>query len=225
MNDNFTGQSLFAAPENNISRNAGLRQFSVTNKSDTRLQLCSSQMLDARREGNGAYATKNKIRYSRIGQKHNLNAEKTIEMEINENVTNSELNATSVNAKNLSEITSDIVCQRKYFLDNQTMQRLQQIILLGVATGSMPWKWNKKTCRIDKWGPRFEKMWRIFWIISTVQNFLIAIFQVRTIWRIIGLVETYRQAFQLSLSVFRSMYNLGMKFFAFYYHDMVSSFS
>lgn len=89
---------------------------------------------------------------------------------------------------------------RPYFLDKTTMTRLKQILLLAMCSGTVPWRFNKKTHQIDKWSPTLEKLWKFQWFFVTIQTTLLTGFQFYSfISRVEHEIKTYREVFMNSV--------------------------
>lgn len=98
---------------------------------------------------------------------------------------------------------SEYIKARPYFLDKTTMTRLKQILLLAICSGTVPWRFNKRTHQIDKWSPIFEKLWKFQWFFVTIQTFLLTGFQFYSfINRVEHDIKTYREVFMNSVSVY-----------------------
>lgn len=99
--------------------------------------------------------------------------------------------------------TSEYKKDRPYFLDKTTMTRLKQILMLAQASGTVPWRFNKETHRIDKWSPFFERLWKIQWFFVTIQTACLTCFQFYSfISRVETEIKTYREVFMNSVSVY-----------------------
>lgn len=90
---------------------------------------------------------------------------------------------------------------RSHFLSKLTMKRLQQVVLLGATSGSVPWRWNKKECRIEKWNYVAEKLWWLQWYIMSTKAFLLALFNIYVFTQQISQATLYRQVFMSSNAV------------------------
>ncbi len=214
--DNFTGRDLFVDPRRRDVSNTPKKPFSVCTVSDTRLQLSSSVLLQNQRDLNSAKSTISRYSHFSVTSDPNLNAEITVDMEFNDNGTYSEL-------QEYNQTPRDKVNQREHFLDNQTMQLFQQVIFLAMVTGALPWKWNRKTCRIEKYGPMLYKIWWFTWIWGTIINIAIGVYLIHTLLRVVKVAETYRQAFQLCLSGCKAVYALCLRIYLFIYKEPVSA--
>lgn len=99
--------------------------------------------------------------------------------------------------------TAEYKKDRPYFLDKTTMTRLKQILLLAICSGTVPWRFNSKTHRIDKWSPILEKMWKFQWFFVTIQTACLTCFQFYSfISRVETEIKTYREVFMNSVSVY-----------------------
>lgn len=118
--------------------------------------------------------------------------------------------------------TSD---NRSHLLDNSTVNRLRQLLILGACSGAFPWTWNKKEYRIDKWRPLFEKLWNVQWFFVTIQTACITVFQFYSfIHRVQGQNKTYREVFMNSFSVYWYVCCVYFNVNMFIYKDRVKIF-
>jgi hypothetical protein len=51
---------------------------------------------------------------------------------------------------------------RPILLSELAMNRLNYIMTLGVFSFTFPWKWNKETYQIEKWGKRWKACGKLF---------------------------------------------------------------
>lgn len=79
---------------------------------------------------------------------------------------------------------------RPYFLDKQTMARLQQTVTLGILCVAFPWKWNKQQARIGMWSPPLLKVWRVLWTLFVLQTTCLTIYQVYSFVKHLNVKET-----------------------------------
>lgn len=83
------------------------------------------------------------------------------------------------------------------------MARLKQLLLLGTASLTFPWIWNRKEHRIDRWRPNLEKIWVGIWVLVTLQTSFITAFQFYSFYtRVATGSKSYREIFQNSFSVY-----------------------
>jgi len=93
--------------------------------------------------------------------------------------------------------------KRPFFLNKKTMNRLRQLLLLGMTSGAFPWTWNKKTNRIDKWSPGMERWWYYMWAVTTVQTSILTGFQIYSFFaRMTTGDKSYREIFMMSFSFY-----------------------
>ncbi len=100
------------------------------------------------------------------------------------------------------------IINREYFLDQQKMQRLKQLIWLGTFTGSFPWKWNSKTNQIERWGLFIEKLWRVQWFLVTIRTCVLTGFQLYAFSNAVKHSKTYRAALQSGFIFLWYSYNV-----------------
>lgn len=98
---------------------------------------------------------------------------------------------------------TDEALARPYLLDATVMTRLKQLLLLGKTSGAFPWSWDKRTHRINRWSPGWEKVWVVVWAFVTVQTVFLTGFQFYSFFARVGAGnKTYREVFMNSLSVY-----------------------
>ncbi|XP_035707949.1 uncharacterized protein LOC118435675 isoform X1 [Folsomia candida] len=105
--------------------------------------------------------------------------------------------------------------------------RLRNIILLGVASFSFPWRYNTKTHRVDLFIPFFTKLWRVIWYLSVIQSAGITVFQVYSFsTRMGGTDETgsWRPVFMSSFSVLWYCYSLSLSATMFWYGEAMRNY-
>ncbi|CAL8128905.1 unnamed protein product [Orchesella dallaii] len=108
--------------------------------------------------------------------------------------------------------------ERPYFLDQTTMARLRQIILLGIFSGTFPWTWNSKKHRVDRWSPGWEKLWNVQWFFVTLQTGILTLFQFYPMYKTVEEhAITHRKIFMLSVNIFvyacAMCFNVNMYFY------------
>lgn len=122
-----------------------------------------------------------------------------------------------------SQKTPETCHNRPYFLDNSTMSRLKQIISLATCSGTVPWRFNTKSHKIDRWSPSLEKLWRLQWYFITLQTVCLTVYQFYSfISRIKNLQEhSNRELFMASVSVYWYVCAVYFNMNMFIYEDKV----
>ncbi|CAL8132912.1 unnamed protein product [Orchesella dallaii] len=158
----------------------------------------------------------NKLRVTRNPIFHMENQENNYEEEVNDHY--------DVEKAPNAEILG--VADRPYFLDKQTITRLRQVLLLGMFSGTFPWRWNARTHRVDKWSPAWEKSWKILWAIHFIQTSVLTLYQCYFLIKSIpkGPNATYRKFFMGFISwvwyFFATIFNINI----FIYQDRIRSY-
>ncbi|ODM90022.1 Glucose 1,6-bisphosphate synthase [Orchesella cincta] len=184
--DNFDARTIFSDKSPNDQPN----HFKINTGPDTRIRMSYLHELgDHQLTKSGKRATRDPAFHLEEGE----NEEDEDEQARPPNI------PTYIPMKTREEYIKD----RPYFLDKTTMTRLKQILILGMFSGTFPWKWNSKTHRIDKWSPTFEKLWNFQWFFVTIQTALLTGFQFYSfISRLETDIKTYREVFMNSVSVY-----------------------
>ncbi|CAL8132910.1 unnamed protein product [Orchesella dallaii] len=112
---------------------------------------------------------------------------------------------------------------RPYFLDKQTITRLRQILLLGLFSGTIPWRWNAKKHRVEKWSPAWEKSWNIFWVIFFIHTSVLTLYQCNFVIKSIpkGPNATYRKFFMGFIALFWHFFATIFNINIFIYQDSI----
>lgn len=111
---------------------------------------------------------------------------------------------------------------RPYLLSSGTYNRLRVMIFLGGLCLNVPWSWNRKKYKIDRWNPFMIKIWQLYWYFTTVQSTFMIIYHT---YCLIGIysrdLKSYRGIFAYSLIVYWYACHLGYKTCIFLYEDRV----
>ncbi|CAL8111301.1 unnamed protein product [Orchesella dallaii] len=184
--DNFDAKTLFSDKSTNDVPN----HFKVTTGSDTRIRMTYLHELGDHQ------VPQSGRRVTRDPAFHSMEDGYDEEDDFHANPSNI---PTYIPIKSREEY----VKERPYFLDKTTMTRLKQILLLGMCSGTFPWKWNSKTHQIDRWSPILEKLWDYQWFFVTIQTACLTGFQFYSfISRLETDIKTYREVFMNSVSVY-----------------------
>lgn len=84
---------------------------------------------------------------------------------------------------------------RTHFFDKTSITRLQQTILLGMSSGALPWRWNKKDCRIERCSPHLEKLWNIQWYLVALNALILTFFHIYIFLKQASQATEYREVF------------------------------
>jgi len=93
---------------------------------------------------------------------------------------------------------------RPNLLDKKVMQRLYQLVTLGLVSGSFPWYWNKKKAYVEKFSPMREKIWNVICFFLSLQMLFVFGFQIYSFYNRVAntTLLTYREIFMGSFSLY-----------------------
>lgn len=195
--DLFTGTELFG-PTKNLKD----KPFTLRTKDDTRLRFSTSGMLEHRREA--ASSLNSRSRVTRDPNYHETEVYAGFDSDSDPDYDDNENTQDFIGLGPFEKrtVVHDSIRKRKQFLDKYSMQRLKQLLWLGITSGAFPWWWNERNCRIDKWSPAGELAWKFQWFFVTFQTGCLSLFQIYAFFHSFTAAnKSYREVFMSSFSL------------------------
>ncbi|ODM91223.1 hypothetical protein Ocin01_15459 [Orchesella cincta] len=109
---------------------------------------------------------------------------------------------------------------RPYLLCEAVFTRLRIIVMLGMLSGNVPWRWNNKTKRINRWSSIMFTLWKFYWCLTVIQSLFMLLYHMRCFLGMYSRnLESYRGIFAYSTTLYWYACHLGYRTCMLLYED------
>ncbi|OXA44190.1 uncharacterized protein LOC118438390 [Folsomia candida] len=110
--------------------------------------------------------------------------------------------------------------ERPCLLSKNAVSRLKQVCIVGALVWALPWRYDAKTRRVERWSPGLHRVWSAIWWAFAVQNTVLLGYQFYSFFARVQLDNgSYRPVFMNSFCVFWYLYSISLNTTMHMYRD------